>query len=87
VRANGRKRSSLHSAVGQKDIVKSLLANNADLNAKDNKGNTPLDVASLLRHSGTPKWPGHSRRRRKQFAPGTRRGGSGAVDSFLPRDS
>ena len=39
--------TALHGAAlwGWNDVVKALVANNADLNAKDAKGNTPLDSA------------------------------------------
>jgi ankyrin repeat protein len=34
---------------GQKGAVELLLANKADVNAKDNKGNTPLHIAKAQR--------------------------------------
>jgi ankyrin repeat protein len=42
----------LHDAAGEghKDVAELLLAHNADINAKNNKGNTPLREAAIGGH-------------------------------------
>jgi cytohesin len=45
----------LHKAAenGQKEIAELLIAEGADMNAKDDYGNTPLDRAIAIEHSET----------------------------------
>ena len=55
LRKHGGKYGSIHNAAGGGDIeaVKEFLAAGADVNAKDDEGNTPLDLANPFRLKST----------------------------------